>query len=148
MESPEEKWKRRLTSQGAFLLPSSRRPGRLGNCHHAVFSREALKTASEVSPRGLENPKGSQNSAIKQTWVLHFGSVTSWQCDLGSCLTSLNLYFPHEMGIIGSTYWVLVRVNEVTFERHPIRGSSLFQSGSGEDRPLVKSACDAQGESF
>lgn len=58
------------------------RPGRLGNCHHAVSSRGALKTLkSEVSPRGLENPKGSQNFAIKQTWGLILalsllGSVT------------------------------------------------------------------------
>lgn len=45
--------------------------GEAGELSPCVFSREALKTyKSDASPRGLENPKGSQNSAIKQTWVL------------------------------------------------------------------------------
>lgn len=50
------------------FFEETREAGELSPC--CLFQRSTENSKSEVSPRGLENPKGSQNSAIKQTWVL------------------------------------------------------------------------------
>lgn len=108
--------------------------GELSPC--CLFHRRTENTEGESFSQGLGESQRLSELCHQTNLGTNFGSVTSWQCDLGSCLTSLNLCFPHEMGIIASTYWVLVKVNEVTFERHlrdihPLRGSSLSNQGLG-----------------
>lgn len=64
-------------------------------------------------------------------------------CGLGNELASEPVSSSEKWGWEYLTHWGAVRVNELSFERHPQRAAL-----SHKNTPRVESACDAHGEGF